>query len=228
MSVTTDAAEPPDDAGEFVLGTLDERAWAAAERRLEVDREFAVAVARWEGRLAPLALMVEPATPPGWVWRRLAVETSGGRGAERGPRPALWRSVGVWRAATAASLALAAGLALVVSLERMRVPQGGTALVTLGRPEAAFVVAREAGGALDVRAVAPGAVPAGRQFELWGLAAGAKVPVALGMVSDGFARVPARLVPAGAVTILVSEEPVGGSRTGLPTGRVVYGGSLGK
>ena len=221
----TDALEPPDDAGEYVLGTLDEAARAAAERRIEADRTFAEAVARWEERLAPLALAVDPVSAPPWVWRRLSYATANSR-REPERRPRLWQSVGLWRAATGASLALAASLALVVSIQRGRAPEQSTALVAFGKPDAAFIAQREVSGALDLRPVAPGQVPAGRTFEVWSLPSGATKPVAVGLLTADGARIASGKLPAGAGKILVSLEPVGGSTTGLPTGPVLYGGSL--
>jgi anti-sigma-K factor RskA len=225
-AATLDPPDRPDEAGEYVLGTLDEAERAAAARRIERDRAFAQAVARWEERLAPLASLVEPVEPPSWVWRRLSVATSSARSLPEA-RPGLWRNVGVWRAATAASLAIAASLALLVSIEQGRTPLQSTALVAYGRPDAAFVVQREASGALDVRPVVPASVPGGRTLELWALASGAKIPVPLGLLPTDGVRIAAGKLPPGPGKILVNLEPDGGSPTGLPTGPVLYAGSIG-
>jgi anti-sigma-K factor RskA len=65
-------------------------------------------------------------------------------------------------------------------------------------------------------------------FELWGIAGPTAHPVPLGVIPSGgtlrLAKLP-RNIGAGA-TLAISIEPPGGSPTGLPTGPVVFMGTL--
>ncbi len=73
------------------------------------------------------------------------------------------------------------------------------------------------------------APPAGRAFELWGLAPGDAAPVSLGVMPPGATSItiehPA-VLPRTGMQIMISVEPPGGSPTGKPTGKVVYFGRL--
>jgi len=77
-----------------------------------------------------------------------------------------------------------------------------------------------------VRPVAAEA-PAGHSLELWYIDKG-EAPRSMGLVQDTptTATMPQAPGPAGAVTFAVSVEPLGGSKTGGPTGPVVYSGEL--
>ena len=81
----TDDQDPPDLAGEYVLGTLDGAARAAAEARLARDPAFAAAVSAWQDRLAPLATLTAPADPPAAATPEPEARRATGR--PPGPRP---------------------------------------------------------------------------------------------------------------------------------------------
>ena len=71
----TDQRDRPDDrrdlAAEYALGVLSGNELSEARERATSDADFALAVARWRGRLAPLGAEVEPAAPPKSVWTRI-------------------------------------------------------------------------------------------------------------------------------------------------------------
>ncbi len=140
----------------------------------------------------------------------------------------VWNSPGLWRAATALSLALAAVFAAVAFL-----PRGGTELPVavasigpVGAPPPAFLAEARPSGAVTVSAVSPGAVPAGRDLELWLVLPGAQRPESLGVLPAAGKTMQLDVgLPAGS-QLLISLEPHGGSPTGQPTGPVLYGGKL--
>ena len=58
-------------AGEYVLGALDDAEMRAVRRRAKQDAALEAAIAGWERRLSPLAVVVPPAPPPEALWARL-------------------------------------------------------------------------------------------------------------------------------------------------------------
>ncbi|KQN92419.1 hypothetical protein ASE95_06695 [Sphingomonas sp. Leaf231] len=232
----------PDDralAAELVLGLLDDSEHAAARARLLSDRGFAVEVAYWQAWLMPLAHDVRDEAPPASLEPKIMAAIDGGvPGAARRGR---WRALAFAAAALAAAVvALLLGplhapspvppptpatMTSAPLLAALAVPDGQQAA---GRIALAAVVEPEAG---VVRVSAIGALPSRRDAELWAIGADSVAPVSLGLLAaNGSTRVvvPAaarRLLRAG-TTLAVSVEPVGGSRTGAPTGPVVAAGAI--
>ena len=237
-----DPRDPDATAAEYVLGVLDAAEHAEIARAAATDAALQAAITGWERRLAPLARLVEPVPPPPALWERLAgsiaVAPLGGE-AIAFARPAAVvdrRLLRRWQAATAVSMALAASLAVVAALpllQRPPAPAGAPApaallvasLTTYGQPANGFVATIE-GGSLIVRPTTAAAVPAGRDLELWSLPPGAKAPAALGLLPATGARLNGGAVPTPGTQILISLEPRGGSPTGLPTGPVLFAGTL--
>lgn len=71
-------------AGEYVLGTLDDEARAALERRLTGDAALQGEVYAWQDRLVGLIRGVAPAEPGPQVWSRIEAGLMQGRGAVGG------------------------------------------------------------------------------------------------------------------------------------------------
>lgn len=202
-------------AAEYALGCLEGAELLEAERRLAADPEFAEAVKAWEGRLAPLADLVDPVAPPPEVWQRLE--------ALVGVVVPL-RRVRVWQAATFASLAVAASLAAYIVLRPPERPVVAVlAPVSGGVP---VMLASDVGGTLLVSASGSITVPDNRDLELWALAKGETRPHSLGVLPPGGRKVVASL--SADTQLMVSLEPRGGSPTGQPTGPVLYAGRLGR
>ncbi len=223
----SDAAEELDLlAAEYVLGTLDAATAREVAARAQADPALQAAIAAWEERLAPLASLTMPVTPPPSLWHRLAAST----GVETATSPAkplvrAWRSVALWRCAAASGFAIAAALAAVMWL---RTPPASpvAALVPAGSAAATFVAELQPNGTLRLIALRPVSVAAGKDLELWALPAGASRPIPLGLLPPaGRSVVPPKL-PEGRMQLLVSLEPTGGSPTGLPTGPVLFAGTL--
>lgn len=214
-------------AAEYVLGSLSAEERAAFERERALDTATARAVTDWERRLAPLALVVPPQTPPGHVWPRIAGALPP-RAANDDRMMRLDAQLRRWRLATAGTGLLAAGLALFVALGSRPEPAPGgryLAVVQGGGALPALVVRVDTvSGIAQVRPVGAEA-PAGKSLELWYVGGGA-APKTLGLVGAATTRV---ALPAGTAAdgvIAVSVEPPGGSPSGAPTGPVVYTGRL--
>jgi len=225
-------------AADYVLGTLEGAEREEAASLLARDPDFARAVAVWEWRLAPLAALVAEAPPPPALWDRIDASLTAAAAMAPTPRPEPraaarpFRSgfgLRFWQGTTIGALALAASL-VVVMLLRPAPPAPPRA------PMALAVLASRAGGpALVAFAARPGEilirpagalspVPAGREMELWFLPQGAHHPRPMGALPAEGRMVRRALAPG--TQIMVSLEPVGGSPTGLPTGPVLFAGTL--
>ena len=112
----TDKRHPEEErqalAAEYALGLLTGDEASGARELAATDADFAGEVARWRGRLAPLAGDVKSVDPPGNVWSRIASAIDGT--ADGSNVIQLRRRVNVWRGATAGMTALAAALAGVL------------------------------------------------------------------------------------------------------------------
>lgn len=65
-------ANPNLQAGEYVLGVLEDSERSEAEKRAVQDPTFAAAIRLWELRLGPLHELVLPVEPPNPIWPRVA------------------------------------------------------------------------------------------------------------------------------------------------------------
>lgn len=221
-------------AGEYVLGTmpLDER--TEFERAMRTDPELRAAVRSWEERLVPLTDLIPEVAPPARSWS--AIERAlGPARAVAAPIDdmvvRLRRSRARWRGAAAAAMALAAGLVLFIGTGQLG-EKGASylAVVNRGGDLPALVVAVDTrAGLVTVRSVSA-EPPADRSLELWYIAASGGAPRSLGLVDRPRRQI---VLPAVArsgdfagATLAVSVEPPGGSKTGAPTGPVIYSGKL--
>jgi anti-sigma-K factor RskA len=227
---TSDQGDPNALAGEHALGLLTGEDRRQAIERAASDPEFARELARWRGRLAPLAETIVPVDPPDGLWP--AVES----GIDGANVVVLRRRVKLWRAATAGMGALAASLALflVVQSQSVQAPQPATApmVAMLGDREAMKVVASWDPGTRQLVLAVPADMPAdpAHAHELWVIPPGGE-PRSLGTMPAGkqmhmrLADALAELLQQGA-TIAISVEPPGGSPTGAPTGPMIASGAL--
>ena len=238
----TDKRSGPEDwmalAAEYALRLPDGEDRLRAERLMSSDPAFAAEVARWRGRLEPLADEVEPAAVPRDLWNRID-QAIGGRGDNV---VRLRRQVTTWRAATAAISALAASLAVVLLIPRQAIAPAPT---TELRPTSAPMVAMLGDEGRNMKVVATynpsaselvlavvGDMPADprHSHELWVIPSDGK-PRSLGTMPASkqmhmeLADALAGLLQQGA-TIAISVEPPGGSPQGSPTGPVVASGAL--
>jgi anti-sigma-K factor RskA len=229
MTDARDHIDPPDDdtlAAEYVLGVLDNRARAAAARRIANERGFAALVEAWQLKLTPWADDIAPVQPPLDVWNRINAALP----VQAPQRQSLWGSVMLWRwlTAGAGALALASLFALFVVINR---PAQAPLMASIdGGGHHHFVATIDPGR--DSIAVVPAAYAAdpSRVPELWLIAPGNK-PRSLGVVradATTTIAIPAslRALATKQATLAISLEPPGGSTTGAPTGPVVAQGKL--
>jgi len=228
------------EAAEYALRLLTGDELRAAKERVRSDPDFAAAVARWRGRLAPLEAETIAVSPPPSLWESIEAAL-GERFASNDNVIILRRKLHLWRSATGAMTALAASLALFLAfgprpaaVQPAQVHQGaGTPMVAmLGDKSAIKVVASCDPTARQLVLAVPGDMPADARHahELWIIPAGGR-PRSLGTMPAGkqmhmrLADALADLLQRGA-TIAISIEPPGGSPTGAPTGPVVASGAL--
>ena len=229
-------------AAEYVLGTLDPSDRAALSREAETDGVLRGAIDAWERRLAPLNSLAPPVPPPPALWPRIEASAWAGPAFATAPpasssrlREAPTRNnrgLRGWQAAAAAGFALAAVVAGIAVLRPPvpAAPPSITALVPLGQQNPVLLAEVTPDGALNVRPVGVGLhVAPDRDLELWVLKNGEKAPKPLGvMPATGVHLAAGSVPPPGSIgyKLLVSLEPRGGSPTGLPTGPVLFGGSI--
>jgi len=220
-------------AGEYVLGTLDaaERTSVAARRQREPALDEAIAA--WEARLAPLMDEIAPVAPPDHLLGSIMSRIDGGAGGNE--IAVLRRRLRTWRIAAAGASAIAAGLALFVATRALAPSRPGENFVAVLQHDAAspaFIVSVDvAARSLTIRPVA--ATPqTDRSYELWLVNTHLHAPRSLGVVQNAaFTVASSRLtdLPRNVVrdsTFAVTLEPLGGSPSGLPTGPILYSGTL--
>ena len=229
-------------AAEYASGLLDGVDLRQARLREAADPAFALEVARWRGRLAPLHDEVAAVAPPAGLWGRIEA-TLGSRPAANDNPAALHKAVKLWRGATGAMSALAACLALVLVLQQRPAlapaPQPAPAaapatpmVAMVGDKQATKVMVSWDPSARQMVLAVAGTLPgdARHSHELWVIPADG-TPRSLGtMPADKqshmrLAEALASLLQQGA-TIAISVEPRGGSPTGAPTGPVIATGAL--
>lgn len=209
-------------AAEYALGTLRGRARARLERWMREDAALGEAVGAWQDRLVPMAQAVAPVEPPQRVWRGIEARLTPARGSS------FWRALGLVGAGAVAALV---AVAIVVPRSPEGVPDSYVAV--LSDPKTARPVLVATAGRTDkvlrVRTLDPSIHVAGKSLELWALPSRGGQPKSLGLL--GTERVDLELVAAAdqslgdVAALAVSLEPVGGSRTGLPSGPVLYSGA---
>ena len=218
-------------AAEYVIGTLRGRARERFQALLRYDPDLRRIVAEWEARLTPLAGAAHGIAPPARVWQAVAARIAGAaRGSSARPGLAFWRGLAL--ASAAFALILAAFIGVV---PRPEPPMATVAVMHDDREQPALVVSwppmksmRDPYVRIRVVQAHPVMAP-GTAWEMWMLPGGKAAPVSMGLISTD-ADQTMRLKPAlaarmeGAWGIAMSVEPEGGSRTGAPTGPMIFKG----
>jgi anti-sigma-K factor RskA len=236
-------------AGEYVLGSLKGRARSRFERLMAAEPLVQREVAKWQARLQPLADRLDPVEPSERVWKRIekrirpaqarsaaAADAAAGSGAF-GQLVSAW-----WRRLALGSSALA-GVLVAVLLLRPPAPAPTVAaappnwdmwsiLLSADNKPHIIVCASKSSRRLWVMVNRPQTVAADRSLELWMMPAdGSGQPKSLGLVpTDGVHQIQLATTVqervAGVPVLAVSLEPAGGSRSGAPTGPVLYSGPV--
>jgi anti-sigma-K factor RskA len=205
------------------------RARARFDRLLADDAALNTEVRGWAEMFAPIDAAVAPETPPARVWR--AIEAELGPALPRPARANWWDALWLWRGAAGLASALAAALLIyiVVGAPHPAAPLPNVVAVLLDKSGAPAWIARAPGGEEAVRVAALGrqTIDAAHSFELWAIAGGSPRP--LGLLSPQPGRelaIPAAAIPPTGGVLAISLEPAGGSRTGAPTGPVLFKGKV--
>ena len=212
-------------AGEYVLGLLDAPAADEVAAALAINAELRRAVAFWEERFHPLSSLAASPEPPPDTWQ--AIEARIRANTTKPVAKSFWNNLALWRWSTAGFATAAAALALWIAVT----PAPRPSLVAILHPpqqDQASWIATAGRSGLVLRAVTRATPPSDRAFELWAIAPGATQPRSLGVISPNgelkLSRLPADL--RDGATLAISIEPIGGSPTQLPSGPVVYIGSV--
>lgn len=239
----TAKGEAPDmAAAELALGLLDGEERAAAMRRVLSEPRFARAVERWRAHLAQLFDLWPEMDAPNLIGRvEASIDRSGDAPvatlvSPKRARAAAW----LWPAATSVSSLVAAGLLFFIVTRPPPVPAPPAPVTTAAAPTLVASIDPEAKGvpvtamydaqAGAIRLTEAALNQAGRSAELWVIPADG-TPHSLGLLHTR-GTTALKLSPqnrariAAGATLAVSIEPVGGSKTGLPTGPVVAKGAL--
>ena len=223
-------ATPNDDdialAGEYVLHLLDVDERQAFDARLVTDPELRALVTEWETHFAAFVEDAPEVVPPASVRQALAKTLF-----VDPVRPRRLR----WRRIFAGVLAAGAlTLAAFVIAPLVRAPLGfiPTHTATLENPERSYVLTARFEAESDTLVIdrLSGEIPEGRVLELWFIEDAEAAPVSLGILTSQRRTelvIGIDIAPTINDGILaVSDEPVGGSPTGAPTGNVLASGTI--
>ncbi len=221
-------------AGEYVLGTLDASERADVDRRRQREPALDEAICFWERQLSSLDYMAPEVRANETTWSRIAARTvqldthkANGAIAYLNRRVKLWRATAV----LSALIALGFGLGLWNQIELRRSEQTFVAVLQEDALSPYFIVEIDVRNrTMAVRPVAAKARP-GKSYELWLIDKSLGVPRSLGVVADqGFTVTPV-LVNYDTQTIedgiyAITEEPLGGSPDGKPSGAPLWTSKL--
>ncbi len=244
-------ADPDLQAGEYVLGVLEEHEHAAAQQRAAEDPAFHAAIRLWERRLGPLHELIAPVAPPYTVWPQIAarldaipqtvrenrgfaravVEMAEGTGPDAISTMARllrrWRAVAILAGAVAVSLA---ALLLADALRNAPPPQHWAGVLQAESAAPAIGLSLDLQSrSLTVRPQAP--PPDGQIYELWLLTGEPPSATALGRVRGEAVLQPdalRRLTRAQLrnATLAVSLAPADSAPASQPVGDFVLRGKL--
>ncbi|WP_380057897.1 anti-sigma factor domain-containing protein [Falsihalocynthiibacter sp. SS001] len=225
----TETVEHNDDValvGEYALHLLDAEARRAFEHRLAAEPQLRALLRDWDENLIPLADDFTAIPPPPRVKERIDATLF----------PAQKKSFGTWLRTSFGGGVLVASLLAVLLLAFL--PQSDP---TVHRPgyhsnvasqdQSLFVrVVLEADSDELVFERQAGDAPTGRSLELWLIAKDAEAPISLGVLPqepNGTISLSGDLLAIFEDgTIAITDEPLGGSPDGTPTGDVVASGEI--
>lgn len=214
-------------AGEYALHLMDAQARQAFEDRLQAEPALRRLVAEWDERFVALAEGFAPEVPPAQIKSRIDNILF----SDTAQAPV---RVSVWRALMGAGFAVALGLVVLAVLPVVEGPQAFSPSFTaeLAAGDQSLVVLASYApdtGVLRLDRQTGNARP-GRVLELWLIADGATAPVSLGVLPEQtVVEIALPDTVTGQIaggTLAISDEPIGGSTTGAPTGDVLAAGPV--
>lgn len=229
--MTTTLDQTPDDteiAAEYVLRVLKPDAHRAAAVRAATDPAFAAEVRAWEDRFAPMMDEVDPVEPNPATRKELMQRLFGAE-----IESSSVTKTSVWQLLAGLGFAVAAGLAVIAFAPQPQpdvevvaeapAPRFVAELTVADESTRMFAMIHPDRGELDLAWTARNQ-PDDREIQLWGIIEG-QDPISIAVLPRGrqaTVSVPAELLAAGSdLTLALSDEPLGGSPTGLPTGEIL-------
>lgn len=241
------------DAGEYVIGTMNDAERAAFEKTLATNDDVRAHVAWWEQQFGLLTASISPKIPPQTLWPRIEASLPAAQQTTGAVRPTpvaandnvvarILRSRSRWRLGTMAASVLAVGLGIlalnddvrdralpaidrIAGIERTApISEEYVAVVNANGDQPALIVTiNGATKEVSVRSLGVEA-PAGRSLEVWYVPEG-EAAVSVGLVGEG--EIDLGTLPArdGDLLAISVEEP-GGSPTGVAQGPIIYTGTL--
>ncbi len=212
-------------AAEYVLGTLVGKARVRFERLLAHNILLRREVALWEERLHQLNI-AEPVQPPRRVWRKITaqIETErlGGRAARN--RVLWWKNI----ATLTTVMLLLSAIALFVPRENSTLSSDFISVMNTDTNVPAWVIRFDTTNqSMSIEALRTMQPEKDRDFELWLLQADG-TPLSLGLLPRKGKQSRSMVGSDFDINngLAVSIEPLGGSKTGAPSGPVVYQSSI--
>ena len=206
-------------AAEYALGLLDRTEARAFEGRMAQDPALRAAYVIWAEDLARLTDGIAPVEPPAQLYKTLDQRLFGQE------KQGWLQWIGLVPALIG-GLAAATLVYFVTSFGLLTTPPGPRLNAEITATDQSLVVLAAfdpTTGALNLQRTNGAAVP-GRVLELW-LIAGDNPPVSLGVLPDAAVTdlplTPAVIAALEGGTLAISDEPLGGSPTGAPTGAVL-------
>jgi anti-sigma-K factor RskA len=223
-------------AAEFVLGLVQGAERDELELRRRDDYVFAREVEFWEARLGPIAGEIAPVEAPPHVWDNIAREVGHkpvplAASSAAPEKPGLWESLAFWRSLGIATSAIAAACLVFLFTAPASPPPSLVATLTLTDGTSAFMASVDRmTGRVMLMPAADTPAPPDHTHELW-LVPVNGAPQSLGtFVAKGpvMMKMPHDIMPGvgNNATLAISVEPMGGSKTGRPTGPVVAHGKM--
>ncbi len=209
-------------AAEYALHLLDADARGAFKARLSREPGLRDLLGEWDEDLISLADEFAPVAPGPEVKSRIEARLFTQAKAAKTRRWSVPRFAG----GMLAGLALAFVLLMVLPVTQFG-PAAPDYVAEIAAEDRTIVVTARydsAGNSLLIERLAGGPAP-GRALELWLIAEGADTPVSLGILpSEQSATLDISAEHSAALagaTLAISDEPLGGSPTGQPTGAVL-------
>ena len=208
-------------AGEYALHLMDAPARHAFEVRLHDDVDLRELLHSWDADLIALAHEFAPVTPPAGLKTRIETALFG---AQKTASPWVWLR---WGAGTLAALSVA-GM-FVFGLPSNTSP-AVIAEIAAQDQSLRISVRWDSAARVLLTTRLEGQARPERSLELWLITGPDTAPVSLGVLtaqaSTQFSVSTYNATQLSGATLAISDEPLGGSPTGLPTGAVLATGTV--